>query len=84
MSAIDSRDTPKTVTKKAIIGRINRKLAKHGERLRVNRNPVWVCNLGRYYITNDRTKTVVESDCDLVGYARGMACVNYGEVIGDE
>ena len=68
-----------TVTKNALFGRINRLLAKQSLRLRTNRpgGPAYD-RLGRYYLLDTATKTIVEHHIPLEMYAKdlgGIECL---------
>lgn len=68
----------RTVTEKALIARINRKLKKDSERLCKTRGQQARSNLGDYYILDWYRNWIVAYHCDLEGLGREL------EVLGDE
>ena len=66
-----------TVSEKALIGRINRVLAKKSLRLHKTqlRSPS-LDNLGRYYILDTGTKTIVDHHIALAMYANDLGVLS--------
>ena len=69
-----------TVSEKAIIGRINRVLAKKSLLLKKTRlRSLSLDTLGRYYILDTRTKTLVDSHFPLERYAKDLGVLSVHE-----
>lgn len=61
------------ICERAIVARINRKLSKTGERLRVCReSSKWFNDLGRYYMINDRN-VICAAHIDLEQWNKQLA-----------
>jgi hypothetical protein len=61
-----------TVSKAALMARINRRLAKDGQRLYVNRGVRWNNDLGNFYVLNLRPQQVLSSHDNLEDLGRQM------------
>ncbi len=69
-----------TVSEKAIFGRINRVLAKKSLLLKKTRlRSLSLDTLGRYYILDTRTKTLVDSHIALAMYANDLGVLGFHE-----
>jgi len=74
-----------TVSEKALIGRINRVLAKQSLRLHKTRlRSPSLDTLGRYYILDTNTKALVDSHIPLAMYANDLGVVSVLEQLEDE
>lgn len=71
----------KTVSERALIKRINRKLVKENERLAVTRSDRWYSDLGNYYIFDVNTNFVTSAHHDLEELGREMGCLSSCETI---
>lgn len=61
------------ITERALVARIDRHLAKEGERLRRGRQGTRVgAELGSFYIVSQNTNTITANNCDLVTLAREL------------
>jgi hypothetical protein len=58
------------VSRRALIQRINRKIAGDWEQLKTNRSERWYQNLGDYYVVNVERNFIVETHIDLEDYGR--------------
>lgn len=67
-----------TVSENALIKRINRKLAKEGEKLHKSGNIRCQSNLGDYYVTDDRN-TVIDWHCHLEDMGRELGVLHQNE-----
>ena len=54
-----------TVTARAVVARINRRLRPHGQRLKAKRGRPRLFDPGHYYIVAIKTGRLIERDCDL-------------------
>ena len=73
-----------TVSEKALIGRINRVLAKQSLRLHKNRlRSLCLDNLGRYYLLDTDTKTIVDHHIPLEMYANDLGVLSVLEQLED-
>ena len=73
-----------TVTEKALIGRINRVLAKQSLRLHKTRlKSPSLDTLGRYYLRDTGTKTLVEPHIPLAMYANDLGVLSVLEQLED-
>lgn len=80
----NTETSPKVpVTERAVIGRINRKLAKEDERLHVAPNHAGGENadLGRYYIVDTGTRAVIYTHQDLESLAQELNVMGPREVL---
>lgn len=73
---------PTPVSTRAVIKRINRKLAPDGEQLRTCRGGPWEHELGRYFVTNAQN-AIASTHVALEGYARGLGALRTDETIGE-
>jgi hypothetical protein len=64
------------VTERALIARINRKLAHDGERMRRARG-----DLGDFYIVDRRTRALIASSCTPEGVGRELGVLRHGETV---
>lgn len=71
------------VSERALIKRINRKLVKEQEQLRVNRGDRWLTDLGNYYIVDFNTNFVTSSHFDLEKLGREMGCLSSWENLSE-
>jgi hypothetical protein len=58
------------VSERALIARINRKLASREEVLKPNRSSKWESDLGSYYTLNVRLNSIVSKHLDLETVAK--------------
>jgi len=70
--------TKKTISARALIQRINRKLRPDGERLRVLRGVRWWNDLGDYYVTNE-SNCIVAQHVDLEKFGRACQALSHDE-----
>jgi len=70
-----------TVTKRAIMQRINRALAKQGELLRANRSSSYQHDLGHYYVIDLRLNAVVGKDVDLTELGKELGVLKDWESV---
>jgi hypothetical protein len=62
-----------TVNERALFARVNRALAKEGERLHRAREGTRAYNdVGRYYVVDLQTNSIAAKDCDLEALAKDM------------
>lgn len=72
------------VSERALIGRINRKLAREPEPMRVQvcrENSRWYANLGRHYIVHCAINTVDSTDIDLEAWGRELGVLGATEAL---
>ena len=69
----------KTVGEKALIQRINRRLAHDGEKLRKTRNPRHFMDLGRYYVVVVPSGYHAASHINLEQYGRETGALGPNE-----
>lgn len=74
-----STKTP--VSEKALVGRINRKLAHEGEQLRTARTDRDWRNLGRYYCVNVSHNCVTSTHHNLAELGRLVGALGDGETL---
>ncbi len=72
------------VTRRALIQRINRVLAKREEQLRAYRGGRWQSDLGRYYIVDLGRNAIVRGDVDLEDVGRELKVIAGYEAIEKE
>jgi hypothetical protein len=72
------------VTVRAIIERINRKLAREGKRIKTCRNERWRGELGRYYVVHLSQKFVVQKRVDLEEFGRALGVLSPYETVADD
>jgi hypothetical protein len=75
--------TERTVTKRALLRRINRILAKRGRRLCTSRSWGERGNLGDHHVIDSHYNTVVDTHVELDGFARTLGALNSGESIAE-
>ena len=68
-------DTRLKITEGALVQRINRKLKKNGELMRIARGQQVEQMFGRYFIANAERKTIVTHHVDLKSLARELNVV---------
>lgn len=74
-----------TVSTRALISRINRRLARDGEHLRKSRpNTSESHNFGTYYIVNPRINRLVASNVDLEEVGRDLGVLRPDEIWEEE
>lgn len=73
----------RTVTSRALLARLKRKLAHEGETLHVSRGARTISNLGDLYTVNDRNcvVTYLLYWSDLPRFARELGCMHETEVM---
>ena len=76
--------TPKVVSERALYQRINRALAKDGERLRKLRGERWRSDLGDYYTIDVQGNYIIATYVDLEGWGREMGVLKAHESVADE
>jgi hypothetical protein len=69
------------VSEAVLIKRINRKLARRGEFLKVNRDPSCERELGTFYRVNLQPEQVLQTDVDLETIAREERVIREGEAV---
>lgn len=69
------------VTEKALVGRVNRKLAPEFQALRTLRGKGFLGTLGRRYIVNLRNNTIVASHVDVEQLARELGVIDDHEAL---
>lgn len=69
------------VSEAVLIKRVNRKLARREEFLKVNRNPALERDLGTFYVVNLRTNSVERAHVDLETIAREEVAIREGEAV---
>lgn len=77
---IEDEEVTITITKKAAIARINRKLRKECEYLHTLRGQRWWSDLGDHYVTNGRNHTVA-THVDIESYARELGVLGQHEQV---
>lgn len=71
----------KSVTEKAVMARINRKLSHQGEVLRKLRGERWFTSLGQYFVVDSRSNTVMDTHVGLEALAREIEVLSDCEEI---
>ena len=71
----------KPVTLRALLQRLNRKLAKEGEVLKTLRGQRYANDLGRYYIVNLDRKAIDTTDVDPVALGRALGVLAAWEMV---
>lgn len=72
------------ISSRALMQRINRRLAKEGEVLRTSRGTSEIHNLGNYFIVDLRTNSVTAHQIDdLEGLAREIGVIKPYEELGE-
>ncbi len=72
----------KTVTERALVGRINRRLAKDGGdkgRLLHKSRPGEIADFGRYHLTD--SNTIIDSHVEPIEWARQMNLLGLNETL---
>ena len=69
------------ITERALVQRLNRKLAKENELLRAGRGER---DLGRYFVVDTRRNLIVRKDVDLESLARDIGAIAPWEELGSE
>ncbi|MCY2991305.1 MAG: hypothetical protein NTY19_26040 [Planctomycetota bacterium] len=72
------------VSKRAIIQRINRKLAPMDRKLKALRSQRWQSDLGDYYVVDLPRNFVVDSHIDLEAYGRELGALAAWETLAAE
>jgi hypothetical protein len=84
---IDMRknDVKVPVTKRALLQRVNRKLAAEGRRVKAARGPSAVAEVGAFYLMNGRPghEYVFERDVDLEAMARKLGVLGAWEELSE-
>jgi hypothetical protein len=75
-----TKATKAPVSRRALIQRINRQLAKQDEHLRINRSTRWP-ELGTYYIVDIRRNTITVKDVDLEAKAQELSAIRDWEAL---
>ena len=69
------------VAVRAVVGRINRRIKRHGQRLVVCRNAQHRAEVGQYFLVSIETGRLVERGVDLERLARGVFALELWEEI---
>ena len=70
------------ITERALIKRINRKLAHTDEAIRICREDSrWIDQLGRHFIEDTKTKFVLATDCDLADIGREVGVLGVDDEV---
>jgi hypothetical protein len=69
------------VTERALVARINRKLAHDREQMHRTRGERWRGDLGDYYITETRTRALIAARCTPEGVGREIGVLRHGETV---
>ena len=69
------------VSTRAIIQRINRKLAKDGDKLRKNRSQRWWPEMGDYYIVDEERNAFIRGHVDLEDLGRELGVLEDWETV---
>ena len=69
------------VSEQALLKRINRVLAKRGERVRTPRSQRGRVELGVYYVSDVDRNYIVATDIDLEVWGRDLGCLTTREVV---
>ena len=78
---------PRTVTERALIARINGKLARHNQHLRVARTRDGECensSLGRYFILNTQNNLIDATHVNLISLGIDLRVLSPDEILVDE
>jgi hypothetical protein len=81
-SATPARRVP--VSFRALMQRINRKLAKKEEQLCSNRSDHWSSDLGAYYVLNLRSNSITDDHVDPEALGREIGVLRPWEVVEEE
>jgi hypothetical protein len=71
------------VSRRAVVQRLQRKLARGGEILVATRSGRWRGELGDYHVVNVRRNAVVAKGFDLEEWARGQGAIKAWEKLVD-
>ena len=71
------------VSMRAVIQRINRRLARVGEHLHRYRGGQWYTDLGDYYIRDEYRNFLVQGHVEPEGLARELGVLRESEVVED-
>ena len=71
------------VSMRALIQRINRRLAKDGERLHRYRGGQWSTDLGEFYIVDEYRNFLVRGHVDLAALGRELGVLQEWEGVAD-
>lgn len=72
-----------TITQNALMKRINRALAKEGERLTVTRGERWRSELGDFYVLDVNMNAVVAKHCDPEKLGRELGVLRKWERLAE-
>jgi hypothetical protein len=72
------------VTTRALVQRINRKLARDEKQLRAYRGGRWETTLGRYYVVDVNRNAIVDTDVNLETLARELDALRAWEALMEE
>ena len=79
-----AKKTAVPISRRALIGRMNRALAARDEQLIISRGALAKDAVGLYWIRDNKRNCVVKRDIDLEDYARKMGILqDYEVLIGD-
>jgi len=78
------KNTKCPVTRRAVIQRINRRLAPDWRALRTSRGWGATSNLGTHYLLDTYRNEVVDTHVDVEGYARELGALEPWESLVDE
>lgn len=70
-----------TITVRALVKRINRRLCQEDEQLHTTRGERWRSYLGDYYVVNFNSKAVVAQHVDPERLARELDVLKDGETV---
>ena len=74
----------KTVTRPALLKRINRTLNHSGERLAITRGDRWRGELGDYYVIDFNRNTIVAQHVDPEELARELGVLRADELVAEQ
>jgi hypothetical protein len=74
----------RVVTERALIKRINRRLARDGEKVRKNSNPRHLMDLGWYYVVDVWNNWFVASHVNLEQLGREVGALAEWEALSDD
>jgi hypothetical protein len=69
------------VTERALLRRINRRIAKGDFKVKVCRRGRWEGDLGRYFIVDESNNTIAATHVDLTAYGRELECLGDFETL---
>ncbi len=70
-----------TVSKGALVARINRRLRKAHQSLKKNRSMRWLSDFGDYYVKDVFRNMLIETHVDPLDLAKKLGVVYAGEVV---